>query len=443
MIRQHLRQAWTMMKQHRLFTGIYIAGTTLSVTMIIITFGVLYIKFGPIYPEGNRDRMLTIKRISTTQKVAGGMDIKKESGCSSKLAEMIKEDSRYLDHISCTDRGDRKVYLSATPDKKSKRLKEWAIYADEGFWNVYTYKFINGHPFNAEDVKTNNRVAVISQNTAMELFETTEVSGRHIYVNGEELTIVGVVKDASPITEESYSALIMPLGLSKAEPWQHSKELDLTWRYYIRATAKDATQRDELKKEIEEKLARYNAADTTRIYSLDERILNHVESQFDSYDKEAYKDFVKEIALMVAAFLLIPAMCLSIMIHSRMEQRMVEFGVRKAYGATGGSIVSQVLCENMLLTLVGGFIGLAISIAILYNAGEIVLFMYDSNETLSDKLYDIENFGAPQIDFSMIFSPSLFAAILIVCLAINVTSALLPVLIKMRHSIVYSLNRRK
>ena len=46
-----------MMKQHRLFTGIYIAGTTLSVKMIMITFGVLYIKFGPIYPEGKRDRI--------------------------------------------------------------------------------------------------------------------------------------------------------------------------------------------------------------------------------------------------------------------------------------------------------------------------------------------------------------------------------------------------
>ena len=77
MIKQALRQAWTMMKQHRLFTGIYIAGTALSVTMIMITFGVLYIKFGPIYPEGNRDAHY--KKDFNNPKSAGGDGYKKRS----------------------------------------------------------------------------------------------------------------------------------------------------------------------------------------------------------------------------------------------------------------------------------------------------------------------------------------------------------------------------
>ena len=54
-----------MMKQQKLFTIIYITGTALSVTMIMITFAVLHIKFAPIYPEENRDRMLDIRRITT------------------------------------------------------------------------------------------------------------------------------------------------------------------------------------------------------------------------------------------------------------------------------------------------------------------------------------------------------------------------------------------
>ena len=43
----------------------------------------------------------------------------------------------------------------------------------------------------------------------------------------------------------------------------------------------------------------------------------------------------------------------------------------------------------------------------------------------------------------MIFNPTLFAATLVACMLINIISALLPVIVKMRHSIVYSLNRRK
>lgn len=61
----------------------------------------------------------------------------------------------------------------------------------------------------------------------MKLFETPKVSGSYIYVNGIELRIAGVVKDASPITDECYSAVIMPLGLCKAEPWDYRKELEL------------------------------------------------------------------------------------------------------------------------------------------------------------------------------------------------------------------------
>lgn len=93
MIKQTLRQAWTMMKQHRLFTGIYIAGTALSVTMIMITFAVLYIKFAPLYPEENRERMLVMTHI-----YCRGLNTRYDNHafhCSPKLAELIKEGQKF------------------------------------------------------------------------------------------------------------------------------------------------------------------------------------------------------------------------------------------------------------------------------------------------------------------------------------------------------------
>ena len=48
MIKQHLRQAWTMMKQQKLFTSIYIAGTAISIAMAMTIFVILYIKLGPL-----------------------------------------------------------------------------------------------------------------------------------------------------------------------------------------------------------------------------------------------------------------------------------------------------------------------------------------------------------------------------------------------------------
>ena len=65
-------------------------------------------------------------------------------------------------------------------------------------------------------------------------------------------------------------------------------------------------------------------------------------------------------ALIVLAFLFIPAMNLSGMMSSRMDERLSELGVRKTYGATNMRLIGQVLWENLLLTCIGGLLGLLI-----------------------------------------------------------------------------------
>ena len=50
---------------------------------------------------------------------------------------------------------------------------------------------------------------------------------------------------------------------------------------------------------------------------------------------------------------------------SRIMERASEIGVRKAFGASSKQLVSQFLVENLLLTLVGGIIGIGLSLFIL------------------------------------------------------------------------------
>ena len=62
MIKQYFKQAWTMMRQNKLFTSIYVAGTGLSIAFTMVLFIIYYVKFAPVYPEYNRDRMLVISK---------------------------------------------------------------------------------------------------------------------------------------------------------------------------------------------------------------------------------------------------------------------------------------------------------------------------------------------------------------------------------------------
>ena len=49
MIKLYLKQAWTLIKQNKLFTSIYVVGTGLSIALTMTMFIIFYVKFAPIY----------------------------------------------------------------------------------------------------------------------------------------------------------------------------------------------------------------------------------------------------------------------------------------------------------------------------------------------------------------------------------------------------------
>lgn len=70
--------------------------------------------------------------------------------------------------------------------------------------------------------------------------------------------------------------------------------------------------------------------------------------------------------------MLLPALNLANINLSRILERTSEIGVRKAFGASSRALVGQFLVENVVLTLVGGSIGLvggAIGLAIVNRSG--------------------------------------------------------------------------
>jgi putative ABC transport system permease protein len=64
-------------------------------------------------------------------------------------------------------------------------------------------------------------------------------------------------------------------------------------------------------------------------------------------------------------FVLIPTVNLVNINISRIMERASEIGVRKAFGAPARTLVGQFLIENLLLTLIGGVVGFALSIVVL------------------------------------------------------------------------------
>ena len=145
---------------------------------------------------------------------------------------------------------------------------------------------------------------------------------------------------------------------------------------------------------------------------------------------------VRGILYMLLALLFIPAMNLCGMISSRMDERLSELGVRKAYGATNRGLIHQVLTENLLLTLIGGILGLALAYTLTLVGGKQVLSIFDA-----DMYFDMQY--SMDIHLDMLINLPLFATILGVCILLNLISALVPTILALRHPIINSIHSKR
>jgi putative ABC transport system permease protein len=64
-------------------------------------------------------------------------------------------------------------------------------------------------------------------------------------------------------------------------------------------------------------------------------------------------------------FMLLPALNLVNLNSSRIMERSSEIGVRKAFGATSSTLALQFIVENIVLTLLGGALGLILAYGVL------------------------------------------------------------------------------
>ena len=151
MIKQYFKQAWTMMRQNKLFTSIYVAGTGLSIAFTMVLFIIYYVKFAPIYPEYNRDRTLVISCMAVAKKGAERWN-NFNAGVNTRALELVKG-LPHLDKVSLASlkdfRGGNTVLL---PESK-ELLSVNAGRVDAGFWQVFTFRFLSGKPFDEAAVE--------------------------------------------------------------------------------------------------------------------------------------------------------------------------------------------------------------------------------------------------------------------------------------------------
>ena len=434
-MKQYIRQAWNLIRQEKLFSAIYIIGTGLSIAIVMVLSIVLYIRFANIYPETNRDRTLTVK--SATVK-----NIKDNGAHSSSLSlNMIDICLRPLSNVEAMTAiwnpwgTEYYVQPTGTRDQLPVTIK----HVDTGFWKVFAFRFLNGSPFSVADFESGILSAVISETMANRIFGTTDAVGRYITINFMQYRVCGVVQNTSPAAITSYAQIWIPYTIDPNHKNSYG-EGNLLGDFTVFMLAASKPDISGIRNEVLANVQKINnsMSDDFELMLLGQPD-TYLQSTFRMYSNHEpnMNKIVWTYGLVFLILFLIPGISLSGMIDSRMERRLTEMGIRRAFGAPAKTLIQQVFMENFLFTLLGGIVGLILSyLVILLNSSWIMALGQNSIKILPD-------------GESVIFSPSMlfnipvFLIALGVCFLLNILTAFIPAWHSAHREIILSLNVRK
>ena len=428
---QYFKQAWNLMRLEKLFSSIYIIGTGLSITIVMVLSIVFYIKIANIYPETNRDRLLVVK---------SGMEKYGERGWSAsslswKTIETCFRSIESAEAVTAISGSYTDSYVQA--DGSNEQIPVVTKNVDTQFWTVFPFRFTEGKPFTEADFQSGVATVVIAESLAKRLFGSAEAVGRDMSLDFRSYRIAGVVKDASFTTARVYAHIYLPHsavspGYKEAAFGQHGT-LGRMEAYILAASVGEVEKTRQAAVENVNKYAQSLAGSEFSVVGQPDRQWQSIFRMGGNHQPDFTK-LLWQYGLVFLLLLLVPAVSLSGMTESRMERRMAEMGVRRAFGAPVGTLMWQVVSENFLFTFLGGMAGLLFSYLIILLGRNWIMEIGLSYGSVPPDGVDVA------LSPSMLLNLPVFGIALLVCLALNLLSSLIPAWRASRREIVYSLN---
>jgi len=201
-----------------------------------------------------------------------------------------------------------------------------------------------------QNVKSLSKVAVLGPGTRDDLFgEGADPVGQTIRIKGIEFKVIGVTKAKGGSGFGSQDDMVF-IPLTSAQKFLVGKSYVST----INIQAKDAESMTALQEEVTSLLlARHNISDPD---SADFRIMNQADIVASA---STITDTLTLLLGSIAGIsLVVGGIGIMNMMLTNVTERTREIGLRKAIGARRGDISLQFLVEAIMLTLIGGVVGI-------------------------------------------------------------------------------------
>ena len=366
MLLNHLKMAWKVLRRRRFFTLLSLVGIGATLMSLLVAVALYDAAAGPHPPETHPDRLLT-STLMTLDLGGGPMHMRPSQWLLNKALAPVR--AQALVGIASVDPLPVVAYV------QGRKLPLNVKAADAGFWRVLDFQFLEGGPYTA-GLRGEGIPAVISAHTARAYFGAARgVVGRTLVIDQKNYRVLGVVADVPAVRFHAAADVWVPfdpasMDMQADNGFGTSEALVLAPSRAALPAVAAAFQRGLATVPVEKGMK----ADM-KLELFAESVAGRVLAQYNWTDHPA-RLFRWLSAVAVALLLLLPALNLVTMNVSRLRERAAEIGVRKAFGATAGALAGQFLVETLVLTLLGGVVGLALATALLHGLGGRYLAAY-------------------------------------------------------------------
>ena len=223
-----------------------------------------------------------------------------------------------------------------------------------GYESIRNWTVAEGRFLQQPDIDNRSFVAVIGSEAATEMYGTTHAVGETFSLNGYTITVVGVLEAVgSSASGSNDNQILIPFTLAQ----RLSNQTSIS-SFYVSAASSAQVEQAQAAVEsyLEKAFENYN----TRSFGTQYSVFNQTEML--STLSETTNTLTLMLGGIAAISLLVGGIGIMNIMLVSVSERTREIGIRKAIGAARGNILTQFLIESLVVSLMGGLLGLAISV---------------------------------------------------------------------------------
>jgi ABC-type antimicrobial peptide transport system permease subunit len=340
---------------HRSRTALQVVGIVLGVGSVVATFGLIEggkRQMTRFFDETGGIRKMRVDNLQTTEAVQSAAE-KGSKGLTYQDALRLRDQAPLLELVEPTM--NRNEVVRAPGFEKTLEITG-ATYA---YSPMYGFHVAEGRFVTQEDLDRSNKVVVLGARRRQQLFGARPALGQTLGIGADAYTVVGVMEHKefywNSANDNSLEwmnrMLFVPVTtmLNRMSGDRAGQRLA-----YLNVQVRDVKDMDAAMDQVATVLRRAHGGVTDfEIYNRAQR-MRQMEEQGRIYDVTFL--ICGTISLLVGGIVIMNILLASF------NERVREVGTRKALGATGLNIVAQFLVESVVVTLLGGVLGLLLGI---------------------------------------------------------------------------------